>query len=296
LSAVHTVRWLWSHPLGARDRRGALARWARWQLGSRILGRAVVVAFVDETVLLVDPGMTGATGNVYVGLHEFADMAFVLHFLRETDRFVDAGANVGAYTILASGVCHAETVAVEPVGSAFQRLLANVRVNAIVDRVRACNVGLAAKSGRLRFTRSLDTVNHVVAGEDFEAGEGIEVPVVTLDELVGDRAPSLIKVDVEGYETAVFDGGVRTLGDDALSAIIVELTGLGANYGFDEAELQRRLESFGFRACTYEPFTRRLEPMRRKAPEGNVLYVRGIEAVEDRVRRARAVRVNGVAV
>jgi hypothetical protein len=47
-------------------------------------------------------GMTGATGNLYVGLHEFEEMAFLLHFLRPGDLFADVGANVGSYTILAA--------------------------------------------------------------------------------------------------------------------------------------------------------------------------------------------------
>jgi hypothetical protein len=36
------------------------------------------------------------TGNIYCGLHEFADMGFVLHFLRPGDLFVDVGANIAA--------------------------------------------------------------------------------------------------------------------------------------------------------------------------------------------------------
>ena len=295
-SAAHTIRWLWNHPLASQDRRGAFTRWARWQLGSRILGGAVVVPYVDDTVLLVDPGMTGATGNIYVGLHEFADMAFVLHFLRETDRFLDVGANVGAYTVLASGVCGAETVAVEPVARAFERLQANVRLNDIVDRVHLNNVGLAAKAGRLRFTSSLDTVNHVVAADDSDALDRVDVAVTTLDDLVCDRVPSLIKIDVEGFETAVFEGGAQTLGNDALYALIVELNGSGMKYGYDDALLQDRIESFGFRAFVYEPFTRCLKPVIRRTTEGNVLYLRGVAAVEARVRQARAVHVHGLAV
>jgi hypothetical protein len=37
-----------------------------------------------------------ATGNLYVGLHEFEEMAFLLHFLRRGDLFADVGANVGS--------------------------------------------------------------------------------------------------------------------------------------------------------------------------------------------------------
>lgn len=47
--------------------------------------------------------MTGATGNWYCGLQEYEDMSFVLHALRPGDLFVDVGANIGSYSILAAG-------------------------------------------------------------------------------------------------------------------------------------------------------------------------------------------------
>ena len=59
--------------------------------------------------------MTGITGNIYAGLHEFADMAFVLHFLRGRRPVRRCGrANVGSYTILVSGVVGCRTIAFEP--------------------------------------------------------------------------------------------------------------------------------------------------------------------------------------
>ena len=48
--------------------------------------------------------MTGATMNMYRGLHVAADILFVLHVLRVDDVFLDVGANVGTYSILASCV------------------------------------------------------------------------------------------------------------------------------------------------------------------------------------------------
>jgi len=266
--AWSTVRWMWTHPLAAQDRRAALGRWARWQIGSRILPGATILPFVEGTVLLVDRGMTGATGNYYVGLHEFADMAFLLHYLREDDLFVDVGANVGSYTILASGVRRAKTLAVEPLPVTFARLRANVRLNDLDDRVRALNVGLASKAGVLRFTRSLDTVNHVVANGESSGGDTLDIPVVTLDELTAEHPPSLIKADVEGFETEVFAGAGATLA---------------------------RLESFGFRRYGYDPFTREVRAAETKSTVGNTLYLRDIADVQKRLREAPSIRVFGVA-
>lgn len=247
-------------------------------------------------MLLVDTGMTGATGNYYAGLHEFADMAFLLHYLRESDEFVDVGANVGTYSILAAGVCGARTRAIEPLPPTFARLRANVRLNNLEERVEVLNVGLAAKPGILRFTESLDTVNHVLAAEETSVATGADVTVTTLDSVVADRPPRLVKIDVEGYETEVFAGAKATLARPELRAVIVELNGSGRRYGFDDADLKHRIEAAGFHSYTYEPYGRALRPSSGKSTEGNTLYIRDAAEVETRVRGARAVKVFGVTI
>src|SRR5947209_1032427 len=101
-SVLKTWGFLWRHPIASRNRPAALARWLRWQVGARILNGQAVVPFVQGSRLLVRRGMTGATGNIYTGLHEFEEMAFTLHLLRPGELFVDVGANVGVYTVLAA--------------------------------------------------------------------------------------------------------------------------------------------------------------------------------------------------
>ena len=107
------ARFLCNHPLTRDHRAAGFARLFRWQVESR-LRREVIVPWVGGVRLAARRGMTGATGNIYAGLHEFADMAFTLHFLRPDDLFLDVGANIGSYTLLASGVCKARTIAFEP--------------------------------------------------------------------------------------------------------------------------------------------------------------------------------------
>jgi Met-10+ like-protein len=86
--------------------------------------------------------MHGATGNIYCGLHEFAEMAFTLHLLRPGDLFADIGANVGSYTVLAAGVCGARVVAVEPGPAAGAALAKNIALNRLGDRVSVAAVAL----------------------------------------------------------------------------------------------------------------------------------------------------------
>lgn len=249
---------------------------------------------VDDVVLLIEPGMTGATGNVYVGLVEFADMAFVMHFLRPHDRFLDIGANVGVYTLLAAGGRSADCVAVEPIDTAFRQLTANVRINRLEGRVRAVNVGLSSAPGKLRFTRSLDTVNHVLAPNEAIEGPAIEVDVTTVDALASEATPHLIKIDVEGFETEVLAGAHATLASPSLGAIIIELNGSGARYGFDEGALHEKICSYGFTPHAYDPLRRELSVLAGKnADGGNTIYVRDANATVERLRSAPSFRVLG---
>ena len=282
--------FVWNHPLNGGHRIAALCRVVRWQVASRLMTGPLALPFVEGTSLFATRGMTGATGNWYCGLHEVREMAFVLHLLREDEHFLDVGANVGSYTVLAGGAVGARVTSVEPIPETFANLERNIALNRLAGRVRACQCGLADAAGALRFTKGLDTVNHVVApGEDLPA---IEIPVRTLDDLVGSDVPLLMKIDVEGLERAVLLGGSRTLADPRLIAVVMETNGSGARYGVGDADLISLMEEHGFSAFAYDPFERLL--LSASEADGNTVFVRDRLTVETRVRSAKRYRlING---
>lgn len=289
-SIINILRLLGEHPLTARRKGAAFARLARWQIGSRIVRYPAAVPFVDGTRLLVETGMTGATGNCYVGLMEFAEMGFVLHVLRQGDLFGDIGANVGVFTVLASGVRKARTIAVEPSPVAIEHLLDNVYLNRIEPLVHIRRVGVSSATGSLRFTASLDAKNHVAA--EGESGAAIEVPVETLDDIFADGPPLVLKIDVEGYEAAALAGGRRLLADERLRALIIELNGSGRRYGFEDEAVHQDLLRNGFACHSYDALRRRLAPQATFGAH-NTLYVRDPDFVRSRVESAPAFSVVG---
>ncbi|WP_029076994.1 FkbM family methyltransferase [Kaistia adipata] len=275
MGALRVLKGILNHPLNRPARGAALARLIRWQIAARAMPAGIALPFVDDTVLLTRHGMTGATGNWYCGLHEPAEMAFVLHMLRPGALFVDVGANIGSYTILAAAT-GADVVAIEPIPATFFRLAANIDLNGFGDRVARFHGGVGDQAGTLRFTAAHDTMNHVV--ED-EAGESsIAVEVKPLDTILDGRRPQLIKIDVEGYELPVLRGAsAAALADPDLLALVVETNGSGARYGVDGREIFAFLERFGFVPAGYDPFARRLG----KAGSGgdNTIFVRDAERV-----------------
>jgi FkbM family methyltransferase len=272
----------------------ALCRFVAWQIGSRLVPGPVLVPFVNGANLIVRPGMAGATGNIYAGLSDFEEMAFVLHLLRPGDVFVDVGANIGAYTVLAASA-GARCVTFEPVPDTFKSLQANVRINAISDRCQLYNVAVGGWEGRLGFTTAHDCMNHAaVVGEQ---GEVTEVPVLTLDQVLADANPVLMKIDVEGFESEVLKGADVTLRKPSLLGLIMELNGSGRRYGYSDCQLHATVLSYGFVCYRYAPLTRDFTAMSSlSSGSNNNLYIRDLAAVQSRVATAHACTVRGMTI
>lgn len=296
----HPFKGVWKlvtqNPL-TRDQKGqALLRFLQWQLGSRVLRKPVAIPFIEDTRLLLERGMTGATGSIYAGLHEFESMTFVLHALRPSSRFVDVGANVGIYTVLAGGAVGSSCVAAEPVPATYESLCDNVRLNELGARVDCRNVGVGKEAGKLRFADAGTSGGNRVL-QEAPPESGVEVPVTTLDALLEESASPddddlrVVKIDVEGWEAAVLEGGEPVLSRPSPTALVIELNGWGERYGFDDDKAHQDLMRKGYTPVNYDPFQRRLTELDQRRSQGNTIYVNDIDTFSRRVRESRAYSV-----
>lgn len=281
------LRFVLRHPLNKNNKWSAFIRVLAWQVASRLMEGPIAFPFVGESRLFATRGMTGATGNWYCGLHEINDMAFVLHALRENEHFLDVGANIGSYTILAAAGSHARVTAVEPIPATFSMLEANIALNRLEQLVKALCVGLSDVKTLLRFSSSLDTVNHVLTPD--ESLPAIEVLVTTLDDLIDNDCPVIIKIDVEGHELPVLRGATRTLANSKLLAVVMETNGSGVRYGWSDEELVALMAGYGFTPFGYEPLKRELVHCR--SCSGNTLFIRNRDEIVRRVKEAPKFKV-----
>jgi hypothetical protein len=160
--------------------------------------------------------------------------------------------------------------------------------NGIEVLVRVVETSVSAQTGTVLNRTVLVTTNRVIEdGED----AGQLVPVETIDRVVGEERPLLVKIDVEGYEPQVIAGAHQVLADPQLQALLIETTDDG---------IRAYLAGAGFRRATYEPFSRRLEwaktPEVKDEGANNSLYVRDIEVCRARVASAPRRRVLGQSV
>jgi hypothetical protein len=289
MSISSVIGYITNHPLNKNKKLSSIYRFAKWQIRSRINPAPFVHQFTSKSKIYVAKGMTGATGNLYCGLHEYTDMAFLLHLLRPNDLFADIGANVGSYTVLAAAHAGAHTITFEPLPKTFEWLQKNIEVNKIGGITQAYNIALGAQKDVLRFTQTLDTVNHIATANDTNT---IEVPVDTLDNVLNSKVPLLMKIDVEGFETEVLKGASKTLSDGRLKGIIIELNGSGGRYGYDERNIHELLLSQGFAPYIYEPQQRSLIQVNEFGSH-NTLYLRDINFIQDRLTRAAKINIPG---
>lgn len=239
----------------------------------------------------MERGMTGATGNFYCGLHEFTDMSLVIHFLsgrlaiHETSRFVDAGANVGSFSLLAAGIGKAHVIAVEPAPQTVIRLRRNIAVNGFSNLVELYQCALGESESSIRFSVDKDTMNSVV--DAAYAGKWLEVPVRRLDDLTQGMAIQIMKVDVEGYESSVLKGASQTLYNPNLKVVLLE---------GDSEQIRRIMHHNGFAPMGYEPFQRTFLQKGEINNANNNVWVRDVDEVERTCRLAPKIDVFGFSI
>jgi FkbM family methyltransferase len=130
--------------------------------------------------------------------------------LRPGDLCVDVGANVGTITRLMVRLApQGRHVLIEPLtdlADALRRRFPSCEVHA---------VALADRPGLRSFVRVIDRPTRSgLRPTQLHSGahtEEIEVPVTTLDDLLGDARPRVVKIDVEGAELEVLRGSMATL-------------------------------------------------------------------------------------
>lgn len=138
----------------------------------------------------------------------------VSQLLPACDRFIDIGANIGLYACFARsrGI---PVVAVEPLPANLRLLLSNLVENGWSD-TEVVAAGLAPAPGISEMFGS-DTGASLIRGwaslpENTLLRE--HIALTTLDAVIGDRFSGerlLIKVDVEGAELGLLEGGRKTL-------------------------------------------------------------------------------------
>ena len=116
---------------------------------------------------------------------------------------VDVGAYVGDSVIYFLFKGASRVVAVEPHPKAFEEMIANLKLNKMLEKVTALNVALGCCRGKVRLTSEI-SMNEIWSFNALNSEGDIEVEMLTLKEILSKvEDPYLIKLDCEGCEYEV---------------------------------------------------------------------------------------------
>jgi FkbM family methyltransferase len=173
--------------------------------------------------------------------------------VRPGDVVLEAGANVGAYTMLFAQWAGAagRVFAFEPDPIAYAGLQQHVALNAVADRVTP--VAAAVADGRdqvLRFALGDSSgISRLVQPNEAPAPNTCEVRAISIDQFCAEYrlAPRVIKIDVEGAELAALRGARATVAaaGPRLQLFVEMHPHLWTQLGITTDEIRRECEAQG---------------------------------------------------
>jgi len=168
-------------------------------------------------------------------IHEEITTELFKNVLKEGDVFIDLGANIGYFSLLASRLVgkKGKVFSFEPEPTNFSCLKKNLEINNY-RQARSFLKAVSDKNGKIKlFVCDYDTGHHTINQyegiKSYSRGRStvekeIEIDAVTLDSFLGDKTDrvDVIKMDVEGAEMLALIGMDKVLRDNMDIKMFIE--------------------------------------------------------------------------
>lgn len=235
--------------------------------------------------LVVDPRSTMWRYTYFHGEYEPALSRLAARVVRDGDVCLDVGANVGWYTLLLRRLVGPSGAvrAFEPNPSAFARLSANVDRAGSPPNVRLhpCGLGPKEQDGVLHLFQGIADGHASLSDQGRTDFATIRCRVRRLDDILDEERVgdvSFVKLDVEGAEMGVVEGGARLFAQTVPPVLLAEMArATTRSFGYGPAALVETLRRLaGYRFFAVDEVAGRLAEVRGFAPEdagANVLCV-----------------------
>lgn len=206
---------------------------------------------IEEIKLFVDP-TDEAIGKLFLvhTRYEPVETDLIKSLLQSGNVFVDIGANIGYYSLVASRCVGAsgKVYSFEPAPSNFSFLLKNIQENNS-QNIIATMKAIAEKKGILQLFMD----EHLSGGHQiFNSGmktHSVDVDTISLDEFFeNEKTPiDLLKIDIEGAEMLALKGMRKTIASNPQMKIITEFYPVMIERcGFSPQQYLHELRGLGF--------------------------------------------------
>jgi FkbM family methyltransferase len=222
----------------------------------------------NHVVLLdVDSEIEKYRASTYVS-KEPETLDWIERYFNQGDVMYDVGANIGLYSLFAakhlSGNC--KIFAFEPEALNYAKLNTNIYLNKLTGSIVPCCLALTDKIQFDNFYLNPNNFEEVTSDRYLTAGSALHsfgvaedyrhdsfhpfhiqgMIGVSLDHLWknwGIDFPNHIKIDVDGIEEKIIEGGLQTLSDRRLKSVLIEVS----SDEIESSPIIQKLSSEGFK-------------------------------------------------
>ena len=202
------LRSVWNNPGNRNHRATRLMRALKWQFSKHIRGRTRILHLPSGALFKAYPDCVISSALIYADWPEFHEMMFVRKMIRSNQVAIDIGANVGHILLSISDIIPASGLfAFEPTPVSFRRLKGNWLLNHWPTE-NLYQVAISDAAGAM-YIQDISTPTTTNALHLNASTGSVPVRVAPLDsflDLWRGSQIGLLKIDVEGFEAAVFRG------------------------------------------------------------------------------------------
>lgn len=214
---------------------------------------------------------------VWLRQEEQRELEVLRTLLSPGDVFVDCGANIGLWSIVAAEEVGSEGVvySFEPNPKTYKKMLGNVGISSI-GRVKTKNVAIGENNDSA-FIRCKSEHNDSYLNKSEGGRNDVKICVRRLDSIVSGERVKGVKVDVEGYELEVLKGAEDIIRKDEPWLFVefnTQITGVTCLRNWP---VHTYLTNLGYEAWSFQDLTSsgRLHDEWSTSGYCNILYLKG---------------------
>lgn len=243
-----TLSHIWEHPNSRSNRIKAILNFFIWQIYKRLTKNKIIIPLINDIKLYCYPDSQSASHALYCSLYDYHEMNFLLRYLKNNDSFIDIGANIGIYTLIAaSKIKEGYIYSFEALPKNYQRLLENINLNQL-NTVKPYELAISNTKGKIALDLSDEDCTPSITTDKYDST--FIVNTDQLDNLATNQIPfnqiSIGKMDIEGAELLAFKGAASLLSSKKPPVWIIEILNK------QDTELIDLLQSYDYGLYIYD--------------------------------------------
>ena len=234
------------HPLNKSQKVFIFFRILFWKLNQLFFKYPVVIQFTKSIKCICYPQSSYGSMIIYEHFPDYFEAQFLLKILKKDSNFVDVGAGLGDYSLLAAEkIKTGHIYAFEPVSLPCSQFKENIAINNLQNIITLSTEVVSNSNKGVHFDEEdITEVSHISA-----QAKGKKHPSISLDSLVKQKNIKkiyILKVDVEGAEMLVLSGGKKIFKKGIVKNIILELNANNIHFGTSHTKVIEFLQKQGY--------------------------------------------------